>query len=104
MLNRFSTAAVMLVVLVLASGAARAQTAVESDEAKRIRDSITVFTEIMMAEDSAIPRSILSKAEGIAIFPDTLKAGFVVGGTHGRGILSAHDQNGWSAPSFLTLT
>src|SRR6476469_4319311 len=104
MLNRFSAVAAILKNIVLKSGTPRAQTAVESDEAKRIRDSITVFTEIMMAEDSAILPSILSKAEGIAIFPDTLKARFVVGGTRGRGILSAHDQNGWSAPSFLTLT
>jgi lipid-binding SYLF domain-containing protein len=104
MLNRISALAAVLIVFALTSGGSRAQTAVETDEAKRVRDSVTVFTEIMMAEDNSIPRSILSKAEGIAIFPDTLKAGFVVGGTRGRGILSVHDQNGWSAPAFFTLT
>jgi lipid-binding SYLF domain-containing protein len=59
----------------------------------------------MGASDEAIPRAILEKAEGIAVFPNTLKAGFVVGGTRGRGILSVRGENSaWSAPAFLTLT
>ena len=58
----------------------------------------------MAAEDHAIPRAILGKAEGIAIFPSTVRAGFIVGGMRGRGILSAKTQTGWSAPAFLTLT
>jgi lipid-binding SYLF domain-containing protein len=81
-----------------------AQSSAESDEARRIRESVTVFSEIMSAEDNAIPKSILTRAQGIAIFPGTIKAGFVVGGQRGRGILSAHSDKGWSSPAFLTLT
>lgn len=73
-------------------------------EARRLRDATAVFGEIMSAEDGAIPRAILGKAEGIAIFPSTVKAGFVVGGMRGRGVLSARTPNGWSSPAFLTLT
>ena len=80
------------------------QAAADSNEARRVRESVTVLNEIMMAEDNAIPRSILGKAEAIAVFPNTLKAGFVVGGTRGRGILSARTESGWSAPAFLTVT
>ena len=58
----------------------------------------------MAAEDRAIPEAILGKAEGIAIFPSTVKAGFVFGGMRGRGVLSARTPNGWSAPAFFTLT
>lgn len=76
----------------------------ETDEAKRVRDATTVFGEIMGAQDQAIPRAILSKAEGIAIFPDTVKAGFIVGGMRGRGVLSVRSAAGWSSPAFLTLT
>jgi lipid-binding SYLF domain-containing protein len=36
--------------------------------------------------------------------PSTVKAGFVVGGMRGRGVISARGANGWSAPAFLTLT
>lgn len=106
MLTRILTAisaGLVLVVLAPAMPLAQQSTA-ESNEAKRVRDSVTVFSEIMMADDSAIPRSILGKAEAIAIFPDTVKAGFVVGGTRGRGIMSVRGEDGWSPPAFLTLT
>ena len=76
----------------------------DDDEAERVRTAATVFGEIMSAEDKAVPRAILGKATGIAIFPGTIKAGFVFGGMRGRGILSAHGASGWSAPAFLTLT
>src|SRR5947207_2878693 len=76
----------------------------DKNEPKRVRDAATVFGEIMAAEDKAIPGAILGKASGIAIFPNTVKAGFVVGGMRGRGVISARGANGWSAPAFLTLT
>lgn len=80
--------------------------AAQSDEAQRIQESATVFTEIMGAPDKAIPNSVLTKAEGVAVFPGTIKGGFVVGAQHGRGIISARVENtrGWSAPAFMTLT
>lgn len=76
----------------------------ESDEARRVREAATVFSEIMSAEDKAIPRALLGKAEAVAIFPGTVRAGFIVGGMRGRGVLSARTESGWSAPAFLTLT
>ena len=80
--------------------------AAQSDEAQRIQESTTVFTEIMSAPDKAIPNSVLTKAEGVAIFPGTIKGGFVIGAQHGRGIISARVENtrGWSSPAFMTLT
>src|SRR3989442_13019258 len=76
----------------------------DDNEAKRVRAAATIFGEIMSAEDKAIPGAILNKAPGVAIFPNTIKAGLVVGGMRGRGILSARGANGWSSPAFLTLT
>jgi lipid-binding SYLF domain-containing protein len=97
-------AAVAAAAFLVLSSSPSAQTQQNSDEAKRIRDATTIFGEIMVAEDKAIPNAILSKAEGIAIFPDTVKAGFIVGGMRGRGILSVRSATGWSSPSFITLT
>ena len=82
----------------------RAQKDDQDTEAKRVRDAATIFDEIMAASDKAIPSAILNKATGIAIFPNTIKAGLVVGGMRGRGIISGHGPNGWSSPAFLTLT
>src|SRR5262245_17208685 len=76
----------------------------DGEEAKRLHDATTMFDEIMDAQDKAIPTAILSKATGIAIFPSTIKAGLVVGGMRGRGVLSGRTADGWSSPAFLTLT
>src|SRR5258706_14602758 len=80
--------------------------AAQSEEAQRVQESATVFGEIMSAPDKAIPNSVLNKAEGIAIFPGTLKGAFLIGAQHGRGIISARTENSraWSAPGFMTLT
>jgi len=96
--------AAALAISVFALHPARPVAQKDDDEAQRVGKAATVFSEIMSAEDKAIPRAILGKATGIAIFPGTIKAGFVFGGMRGRGILSAHGANGWSAPAFLTLT
>ncbi len=64
-----------------------------------------MFNEIMSAPDKSIPNSVLGKAEGVAVFPGTIKGGFVIGAQHGRGILSARQTaGGWSAPAFMTIT
>src|SRR5262245_13221602 len=80
--------------------------AADSDEADRIKESATVLGEIMGAPNQAIPESVLDKAVGIAVFPGTVRGGFIVGAERGRGILSARDAAGtsWSAPAFLTIT
>jgi lipid-binding SYLF domain-containing protein len=77
----------------------------DSDEADRVKESATVLGEIMNAPD-AIPNSVLDKAVGIAVFPGTVRGGFIVGAERGRGILSARDETtrAWSAPAFLTIT
>jgi len=80
--------------------------AAETDEAKRITAAATALDEIMGAGDKGLPKSILDKAEGIAVFPSMLKGGLVVGGEHGRGVISARDKKngGWSSPAFLSIT
>ncbi|MGE3275866.1 MAG: lipid-binding SYLF domain-containing protein [Vicinamibacterales bacterium] len=94
-------AGLALAVLALAPLALSAQ----SEEARRVTDATTVLSEIMDAGDKAVPASIMEKAEGIAVFPSLVKAGFIVGGQRGHGILSVRGESGtWSAPAFLTIT
>ena len=77
----------------------------QDDEIKRLKTATTVFEEIMAAPDNAIPRAILDKATAVAIFPSTVKAGFIFGGHRGKGVISARNEQGeWSTPAFLTLT
>ena len=81
-------AATALVLVATFSAVSRAQPA-DSAEAERVRTATTIMTEIMSADDKAIPESILGKAEGIALFPSTIKGGFIIGGMRGKGVLSA---------------
>lgn len=92
--------------LVLAVVCSLAGLHAQSDQADRVRTAATVLTEIMRAPDRAIPRGVLDAAEGIAVFPSTVKGGFIFGGHRGKGILSVRggETRVWSPPAFLTLT
>ena len=78
----------------------------QSDEEQRVRESMMVLRGIISTADRAIPASVLAKAEGIAVFPASRKAGLGVDGHRAGGILSARvpSTRGWSAPGFLTMT
>jgi len=99
----FSLTALVAALLVFQAARPAAQDV--GEEAERLTNAATVLDEIMGADDSAIPEAILGRAEGIAVFPNTGRGGFIVGGMRGRGVLSARaGDGGWSAPAFLTLT
>ena len=92
--------AVSAVAIALSTGVAA-----QGDEAKRIRDSITVLSELIDAADKAIPKSVLQNAQGVAVFPSLLKGGIIIGGQRGKGVISARKAKGeWSSPGFLTIT
>jgi SH3 domain-containing YSC84-like protein 1 len=102
-----ATVAVLCAVLSwAASVAAQSADRTMSDEARRVREAATVFTEVMTAPDKAIPQKILDNAYAIAVFPGVFKAAFVFGGERGKGVISVRNRvtNAWSAPGFLTLT
>ena len=58
----------------------------------------------MAAPDNGIPSEILGSAKCVAVVPNLLKGGFVVGGAHGRGMATCRTATGWSAPAPLTTT
>jgi len=73
-------------------------------EDQRADDAVRVLAEIQNIPESAIPDKLLDEAQAIVIVPNVLKAGFVVGGRGGRGLLAVKTQEGtWSNPSFITL-
>lgn len=82
----------------------------QSKNAKRVTEATTeaqkaaqVFTEIMNVPDRAIPQKLLDQAEAIAVFPGVIKAGFIVGGRAGDGVITRRIKGGWSAPAFFNL-
>ncbi len=76
----------------------------KEEEAERKAESAAkVFIQIMTARDNAIPKELIDKAEAVAVFPGVIKAGFVVGGRGGSGLISRRLKGGWSAPAFFTM-
>ena len=71
-----------------------------SREAQKASDA---FAEIMNIAEKAIPQSLLDRAEAIAVFPDVIKAGFIIGGRGGHGVISRRVKGGWSAPAAFDL-
>ena len=92
--------------LLLFTSAIPGRLVAQSHEAERLREAAVVFEEVMGAPDKAIPRTILGNAVAIAVFPGTVKGGFVFGAHRGRGVISVRHptHRTWSAPAFLTLT
>lgn len=101
---RFATTAAAVAGLLLLSAPAGA--GATDGEAARLDEGILVLDEIMGAPDSAVPQSILERAVAVAVFPSTVRAGFIFGGQRGRGFIAARNPatGVWSAPAFLTLT
>ena len=62
-----------------------------------------VFDQIMATREKSIPRDLLDRAEAVAVFPSVFKAGFILGGRGGSGVISRRVAGGWSAPAFFDL-
>lgn len=68
-----------------------------------VREATKVFRKIMSVPDKAIPQELLEKAEAIGVFPNVVKAGFIIGGRGGDGVVARRTPNGWSAPAFYNI-
>lgn len=74
-------------------------------EDERARNAARVLSEIMAVPDKRVPNHLIEKAEAIAVIPDVVKAGLVLGGRHGKGLISVRSADGtWSNPSYLSIT
>lgn len=55
--------------------------------------------------NAGIPESVLQNAKCIAVVPNLIQAGFIVGGRHGSGVATCRTNgNQWSAPAPFSLT
>jgi lipid-binding SYLF domain-containing protein len=101
--NRF-----LVVTLAFAALMPTLLSAQSTDHEQKVRDAAAqsvkagkVFDAIMKTPDKAIPKELLAHARAIAVFPEVIKAAFLVGGEGGRGVVSRRTRSGWSDPVFF---
>jgi lipid-binding SYLF domain-containing protein len=102
---RASVIAVLFVATLLISAASAVMASDEGD-AQGIVDKARVTFEGMMRDPNYTwLHSHLKDAKGVLIFPQVLKAGFIVGGSGGTGVLVVKDEKtgDWSQPAFYTI-
>jgi SH3 domain-containing YSC84-like protein 1 len=75
-----------------------------SDVAKRSEAAAQAFTQIMSDQKNAIPTNVLKTAKCIAVVPAMMQAAVVIGGNHGKGLVTCRTSKGWSAPAPIDIT
>jgi lipid-binding SYLF domain-containing protein len=73
------------------------------DAADESAKAAKTLEEIMGIPEEAIPETVLDSAECVAVFPSTIKGGFIVGVRKGEGVVSCRTPSGWSAPLYLPV-
>ena len=71
--------------LALAILIAAGSVAAGTREDARADNAVRVLQQIQAIPESSIPDRLLEEAKGIVVVPDTLKAGFMLGGRRGQG-------------------
>ncbi|MCI4567904.1 lipid-binding SYLF domain-containing protein [Lysobacter sp. CFH 32150] len=93
------------VLVLLLAGLFATTTMAGSQEDDRARNAVRVLTDFQAIPESAIPDKLLDEARAIVVVPDSIKAGLVIGGRRGHGLMAVKNPDGtWSNPSFVSLT
>jgi len=114
-MKRIAVAAVFLLVLgigwpgsagpgktLLAAASAAEENADDAQAANRATD---LLREIMSIPEKGMPPALLRRAQGIAIIPNVVKAGFVLGGRYGTGVVLVRGRDGaWGTPLNVSIT
>lgn len=75
-----------------------------TDELRTVVASQRALDEFSNLQIESIPPAMLGAAQGIAIFPNMMKGGFLLGVTFGKGVLLVRRSDGsWSPPAMVTM-
>lgn len=74
-------------------------------EVKQVKEASEVLHTITTIPEKSIPPALLSRAQAIAVIPNVIKLGFILGGRHGKGVMVGRDESGkWGMPFLITFT
>lgn len=78
--------------------------ALASSAPTRIVEAARVLKEMSQQKDGEALAQLLHRARGLAIFPEVLKAGILVGGRYGEGLVLKRTEKGaWQGPNFVKI-
>jgi lipid-binding SYLF domain-containing protein len=87
-----------------ASETAQEQAAHEKiDASTTLRQSTEVYEGMIKGTHGHVPSSVLTRARCVVVLPDLVTGAVVVGGTHGVGVASCKESNGWTTPAFVKM-
>jgi lipid-binding SYLF domain-containing protein len=80
-------------------------TVLAGEAVERANRAGEVLDEVLRTPESSIPQDLINKAHCVAVIPGVKKAGFIVGGRYGKGIIScrAPGNEAWTGPSAIRI-
>ncbi len=107
-MKRFSTKTVLLAALAtlaVLSGCATPTLVSDSNDADLlVRRAEWTLGQMAKAPDAGTARYLIGRAKAVALFPGSIKAGFIFGGKMGMGVLCVRLADGkWSPPVFFNM-
>jgi len=100
--NSSRRAALSVLVAVTLAGCA-SQPVPPSEPDALVTEARTTLSNFIRDPDQTWIQDNLSRAKAVLIAPQIVKAGFIVGGSGGRGLLVARDGSAWAGPAFYNL-
>ena len=77
----------------------------EKAHERRIRLSAELIRDMAAQDDAASMADVIKSGKGVAIFPSVTKAGLMIGGQVGEGLVLLRNPYGtWNGPSFMGLS
>jgi hypothetical protein len=73
-------------------------------EAQTVLSAKQALDQFFALQMESVPPAMLQAAEGIAIFPNMIKGGFIFGVNYGKGVLCVRNPDrSWSPPVMVTM-
>ncbi len=68
-----------------------------------INGAVSIIEEMSSENDVSTMADTVKTSRAIAIVPSMVKAGFILGGEYGEGLILRHDNGKWYGPSFYNI-